>query len=68
MSESTVLRYTVSVSAYDNCDCRRTYDALYELGCVPETRAEAIAAAEELTAMLAADGYNEYVKVRIVSV
>ncbi len=65
MPEATVIRYSVSVSAYDNCDCRRTFEALHELGRIPESRSEAIAVAEELTTLLAADGYNERIRVRI---
>lgn len=61
----TVTRYAVRVSAYDDCDCRRTYEALYELGRVPESRAEAKDAADELAAMLAADGYTDVVSIRI---
>jgi hypothetical protein len=64
-ADTTVLRYSVRVSAYDNCDCRKTYEALWELCRVPESRAEANAAADELVALLAADGYTDVVSVRI---
>jgi len=66
MSRSTaVTRYFVSVSAYDNCDCRKTYDSLYVLCRVPESRAEANAAADELVALLAVDGHTDVVSIRI---
>lgn len=66
MSRSvTVTRYSVSVSAYDDCDCRKTYDSLYVLCRVPESRTEANAAADELVSLLAADGYTDVVSIRI---
>ncbi len=65
MPRPTVTRYAVRVSAYDDCDCRKTYEAVWELCRVPESRSEARDAADELTAMLAADGYTDVVSVRI---
>ena len=64
-TDTSVLRYSVRVSASDDCDCRATYEALYVLCRVPESRREAKDAANELAALLAADGYNEFVSVRI---
>ena len=58
-------RYSVRVSAYDDCDCRKTYEALWELGEVPDSRDAANAAATRLVAMLAADGYTDRVVTRI---
>jgi len=66
-TDTSVIRYNfrVRVSAYDDCDCRKTYEALWELGSVPESRSEANAAADELVALLAVDGYIDIVSVRI---
>jgi hypothetical protein len=65
MATNTVTRYSVRVSAYDDCDCRRTYESLWELGRVPESRSEAKDAADKLVAMLANDGYTYAVSIRI---
>ena len=58
-------RYSVRVSASDDCDCRRTYEALWELGEVPDSRDAANNAAQRLTALLAADGYTDRIVTRI---
>lgn len=50
--------YDVRVSACDDCDVRRTYEALWELGEVPTTYADATDAAARLRDMLARDGYT----------
>lgn len=61
----TTARYAVRVSAYDDCDVCRTYESVWELERVPETRADAWRAADELVAKLAADGYTDVVCIRI---
>ena len=65
MTDTPLLRYSVRVSAYDDCDCRQTYEAIRVLCRVPESRAEAHAAADELVARLAVDGYTDVVSIRI---
>lgn len=59
------LSYSVRVSAFDSCDVRRTYEAVWELGEVPTTWEGARDAARRLRAMLASDGYTEEVKTSI---